>query len=134
MVFFSDSYQWLKRVFISGSAVRNVLPTVSLLVFGKMPATSIEPDNDPLIGDPEVRQRPGRWLRNNYWRLRGVRTTGGNCVPFKVQSPRTPQDIIPSRSSKTQIWEITGEGLTLRFEKRGTKYALSDCQSAHWQK
>jgi len=106
-------------------------PDRFLLVFGKMPATSIGPDNDPLIGGPEVRQRPGRWLRNNYWRLRGVRTTGGNCVPFKVQSPRTPQDIIPSRSSETQIWEITGEGLTLRFEKRGTKYALSDCQSAH---
>jgi SAM-dependent methyltransferase len=106
-------------------------PDRFLLVFGKEPAESIAPDNDPLIGGPEIHQKPGRWLRNNYWRMRGMRTTGGDCVPFKVQSPRTPQDVIPGRSSVTQVWEIRGQELTLHFEKSGVRYVLSDCQSSN---
>jgi hypothetical protein len=66
-------------------------------------------------------------LRNNYWRLRGVRTTSGDCTSFKAQSPRTPQDILPGRLSEADVYEIRGQKLAPRFEKSGVRYVLSNC-------
>jgi len=102
-------------------------PDRFLLVFGKESPESIAPDSDPFVGGPEIHQKPGRWLRNNYWRLRGMRAAGGKCVLFKAGTSRVPGDIVRRRSSKAQVWEIGGQGFTLRFEEHDKRYVLMDC-------
>ena len=102
-------------------------PDRFLLVFGKQSPGSIAPDKHPFVGGPQIRQKPGRWLRNNCWRLRGMRTAAGKCVLFRANSSIAPEDIVGRRSSEAQVWEIRGQGCTLRFEEQRKGYVLTDC-------
>jgi len=102
-------------------------PDRLLLVFGKQSPESIAPDKDPFVGGPQIRQKPHRWLRNNCWRLRGMRTATGKCVLFRANSSIVPEDIVRRRSSEAPVWEIRGQGCTLRFNEYGKEYVLTDC-------
>jgi len=109
-------------------------PDRFLLVFGKQPADRIEPDDDPFIGGPTIHQEPGRWLRANTWRLRGMKTAGGDTVFFDTRSPKAEDDIVRRRSSsESPVWEIRGQGITLCFEKDETAYILRECKTGERQ-
>jgi SAM-dependent methyltransferase len=98
-----------------------------LCVFGKESPGSIAPDSDPFVGGPQIRQKPGTWLKDNCWRLRGVRTAGGKDVLFRTGSPVVAEDVMRRRPSEAQVWEIRGKGCTLRFEQHDKGYVLVDC-------
>ncbi len=99
-----------------------------LLVFGKESPERLAPERDPFVGGPQIDRKPHRWLRNNCWRLRGVRSTGGKCVLFGDAGSIAPDDIICRRSSEARVCEISGEGHTLRFEQQDKGYVLVDCR------
>jgi ubiquinone/menaquinone biosynthesis C-methylase UbiE len=54
-----------------------IAPDRFLLVYGKNKAEKIQLKDDPFIGGPMVSESPGRWIRKNYWRLRGLKTNDG---------------------------------------------------------
>lgn len=103
-------------------------PDRFLCVFGKESPGSIAPDSDPFVGGPQIRQKPGRWLKDNCWRLRGVRTAGGKDVLLRTGSPVVAEDVMRRRPSEAQVWEIRGKGCTLRFEQHDKGYVLVDCR------
>ncbi len=105
-------------------------PDRFLLVFGKTEAQKILPEKDPFVGGPQIRQPPGRWLNENYWRLRGLKTVDGRFVPFSERGRQAEPEIVPPASGEEGTWKIPGERLRLSFEKRGNGYLLTDYRSS----
>jgi len=99
-----------------------------LLVFGKTQPDKVSPEVDPFVGGPEILQPPGDWLKRNYWRLRGLRTTAGRFCPLLGKGRNGSVEIVPSDQSEVQTWKIVEEQLVLSFEKKNGKYLLTDCR------
>lgn len=57
-------------------------PDRFLFVFGKNQPENILPEGDPFVGGPWISQAPEKWLKRNYWRLRGLKTNDGKFVLF----------------------------------------------------
>jgi SAM-dependent methyltransferase len=102
-------------------------PDRFLLVFGKAPPEQIASDSDPFIGGPRIRREPGRWLKDNFWRLRGVRTSGGKCLQFGAGGAVVAHDVNCRRSLQAWSCEIGGGRYILQFEQHDKGYVLSDC-------
>ena len=100
-----------------------------LLVFGKAQAGKTPPKVDPFFGGPEISQPPKEWLKDNYWRLRGLKTADGRHLTFAGQKPEGPVEILPADVPGEQSWRIPGEKVVLSFEAKGKTYLLSDYQS-----
>ena len=47
-----------------------------------------------------------------------------------LQSHPKPSEIVAASTSGQQAWELSAEGLTLRFEKKEAAYLLTDCRSS----
>ncbi len=101
-----------------------------LLVFGKRDAGKIRPEEDPLVGGPQIPQTPEQWLRENGWRLRGLRTVDGKFIPFSERARRATPEVVSSASGETRILSLPDERLRLVFEKQGDAYALTDGHSS----
>jgi len=101
-------------------------PDRFLLVFGKTRPDKILPETDPFFGGPKIDRLPREWLSENYWRLRGLRTTEDRFVPFLKQERKGAVQIVPAPSKGKEAWRITKEKLVLSFQKTGNVYALTD--------
>jgi len=101
-----------------------------LLVFGKADIKEISPETDPLVGGPILKQSPGEWLKDNYWRLRGLKAAEGKIVALAAEKHDGPFKPLAAIPAETERWAIPGEKLVLTFEKREGKYLLTDCQSS----
>jgi predicted methyltransferase len=100
-----------------------------LLVFGKAPPERIAPEVDPFFGGPTITRPPGEWLKNNYWRLRGITTTDGKQNALPKQKHQGSIEVVKTDPSGSQTWRISGEKLELTFEKsRDGAYVLTSCQ------
>lgn len=97
-----------------------------LLVFGKTRPNKVSPEDDPFVGGPAIPQPPGQWLKSNYWRLRGLKTTDGRMVSLRAQGRKSSVERVSSASSEKEIWKIPKEKLTLYFEEKDGKYLLVD--------
>jgi len=100
-----------------------------LLVFGKIRPEEVLPADDPLVGGPAIPEPPGRWLRRNYWRLRGLKTVDGRFALLRSPGKKGSVVKVPSDSPGKQIWKIPEEKLVLHLEKKGEKYLLTDYRS-----
>ena len=100
-----------------------------LFVFGKTQPKKVLPEDDPFVGGPSICEPPGRWLRKNCWRLRGLRTDDGRFVPLTVAGKKAAVERVESDSPDTQAWKIPNAKLMLYFEKNGEKYLLTDYRS-----
>lgn len=98
-------------------------PDRFLLVFGKNHPEEIAPRDDPFVGGPTIHEPPGVWLGRNGWRLRGLRTTGGQLVRWTGPQPVQRLADLPSG---TQRWKLPQEDLVLSFRHRGSTYRLTD--------
>jgi predicted methyltransferase len=105
-------------------------PDRFLLVFGKLKPGEIAPEADPFVAGPEIPASPASWLKQNYWRLRGMQTADGRWIPFSRQGLESPPKPVPcdSRAAGQEAWEIPEKGLVLLFEKKGDVYLLADCR------
>jgi predicted methyltransferase len=101
-----------------------------LLVFGKVEPGQVAPEADPFVAGPEIPASPGRWLMQNYWRLRGMNTANGGWIPFSSQGLESPPRPVPCDPPAVgqEAWEIPEKGLVLLFEKRGELYLLVGCR------
>ena len=97
-----------------------------LLVFGKNQPEKILPEEDPFVGGPVIPEAPGRWLKRNYWRLRGLKTADGRFVLFMAPGNKGAVEKVPSDSPNKNMWKISKEKLMLYFEKKDEKYLLTD--------
>jgi predicted methyltransferase len=104
-------------------------PDRFLLVFGKRDGREVPAQDDPFIGGPQIGRPPEEWLRDNAWRLRGLRTADGKVVPFSERGRRAEPERASPDSGGEQILSVPGERLRLVFEKRGDGYALTACRS-----
>ena len=102
-----------------------------LLVFGKAKPEQVRPENDPLVGGPEIGPSPEQWLRESYWRLRGLKTADGPCVAFTAKKPTGPPKLVAKTAASPgkQTWEVPAEKLLLEFEKKDKGYVLRDCET-----
>lgn len=104
-----------------------------LLVFGKANTKDIPSKADPLVGGPTLGPSPGEWLKENYWRLRGLKVADGRIVALGAEKHDGPIRSVAAASSGTERWAISGEKLLLTFEKKDDGYLLMDCQSSNEQ-
>ena len=104
-------------------------PDRFLLVFGKTPPVDMSPKVDPFVGGPEVPCAPGDWLKQNLWRLRGMKTADGRVVPLAVNEHGGAVEAIPAAAPGKETWRLPKSKLVLSFDKKGETYLLSDCRS-----
>jgi len=100
-----------------------------LLVFGKARPRKVAREDNPFIGGPAISEPPGQWLKRNYWRLRGFKTTGGRFVLLKSPGQKGPVEKVSGGSPSKETWRIPEEKLALHFEKKDEKYLLTDYRS-----
>lgn len=100
-----------------------------LLVFGKKRPEEVQPEDDPFIGGPEIPYKPGLWLKNHYWRLRGIRANDGIYFRFKTGVKKKSIERVPGSASGREIVRIPDDKLMLYFEKRQDEYLLTQCES-----
>ena len=99
-----------------------------LLVFGKNQPEKVPIEEDIFVSGPVIPEAPGRWLKRNYWRLRGLKTADGRFVLFRAPRKGSVEKV-PSSSSGKEMWKIPKEKLMLYFEKKDEKYLLTDYRS-----
>ncbi len=100
-----------------------------LIVFGKKRPEEVQPEDDPFIGGPEIAYKPGLWLKNNYWRLRGIRTNDGSYFKLKTGVKKKSIVRVPGSAPGREIFGIPDDKLKLYFEKRQEEYLLTQCGS-----
>ena len=99
-----------------------------LLVFGKYRPTKVPLEDNPFVGGPVILEPAGRWLKRNYWRLQGLKTTDGRFIPLRVPRGKGSVEKIPSSSLSKEAWKIPKEKLILYFEKKDENYLLTNYQ------
>jgi hypothetical protein len=104
-----------------------------LLVFGKTPPADVSPKVDPFVGGPQVPCAPGDWLKQNLWRLRGMKTADGRVVPLAASEPGAPIEANPAATPGKETWRLPKSKLVLSFDKKGETYSLSDFRSTDQQ-
>jgi predicted methyltransferase len=104
-----------------------------LLVFGKTPPAKMSPKEDPFVGGPEISGTPGDWLKQNLWRLRGMKTADGKVVPLGTSDREGAIEAIPTDAPAREACRLSKSKLVLAFDKRGDRYVLSDIRSADQQ-
>ena len=100
-----------------------------LFVFGKIRPEKVPIEEDPFVGGPVIPEALGRWLKRNYWRLRGFKTEDGRYVLLKAPGKKGSVEKVPSSSSGKEMWKLSKEKLVLYFEKKDEKYLLTDYRS-----
>ena len=100
-----------------------------LLVFGKADAGAVRPEEDPFVAGPQIPGPPDRWLRENGWRLRGLRTADGQVVPISAEDRRAMRNLASQAAGDGQIVNLPGRRLRLVFERSGEGYALTNGRS-----
>jgi predicted methyltransferase len=100
-----------------------------LLVFGKARPEKVLPKDDPFVGGPAIPEPPGRWLKRNYWRIRGFKTVDGRFVLLRVPGQKGSVEKVRNGPPGKEIWKIPKEKLVLYFEKKDEVYLLTDYQS-----
>ena len=104
-----------------------------LLVFGKTPPADMSPKVDPFVGGPEISGPPGDWLKQNLWRLRGMKTADGRVVPLAAGESGESVEAIPAATPGKEIWRLPKSKLVFSFDKKGETYSLSDFRSTDRQ-
>ena len=104
-----------------------------LLVFGKTPPADMSPKVDPFVGGPEVPCSPGDWLKQNLWRLRGMKTADGRIVPLAATERGGAVEAIPAATPGNETWRLPKSKLVFCFDKKGETYSLSDFRSTNQQ-
>jgi hypothetical protein len=99
-------------------------PDRFLLVFGKTQADKVSPEADPFVGGPKIDRPPGQWLQENYWRLRGLKTTDGRFARLTRKAKDGEVQIVPVSSDGKDDWQITIENLRLRFQQTEKEYSV----------
>ena len=100
-----------------------------VLVFGKTRPKKILPEDDPLVAGPAIPARPGQWLTQNGWRLRGLKTVDGRIVSLRPTGRKGSAQKVPGDSPGKEIWNIPQDKVALSFEKKGEEYLLTDYRS-----
>jgi predicted methyltransferase len=104
-----------------------------LIVFGKAPLASISSKDDPFVGGPEISGPPGDWLKQNLWRLRGMKTKDGKLVALGASDRAGVIETIRTDAPGKEAWQLPKSKLVLSFDKRGDRYLLSDFRSTDQQ-
>jgi len=104
-----------------------------LLVFGKSKPEDIRPEDDPCFGGPGVDRDPGDWLRDNLWRLRGLKTADGRLTALPRPEGSSRVEKAPAAPPGTEVWNLPAAKLVLTFTKSEEGYSLTDCQPAKTQ-
>jgi len=106
-----------------------ITPDRFLLIFGKVRPEKVPPDDDPFVSSPQIPYKPGTWLKSNYWRLRGVRTSDGNFFRLKTGGHKKSIKKVSSSPPGQEIWRIPDDKLMLHFEKRQGTHLLTHAES-----
>jgi len=104
-------------------------PDRFLLVFGKVKPGEVRPEADLFIGGPRIDRLPGDWLKDNLWRLRGLRTAHGRLVGLTRPVNHKPVEKAGQTASGGETWRLPSDGLLLSFEKAGGGFLLTEART-----
>ena len=102
-----------------------------LLVFGKRKSEEVSPDADPLIGGPRIDRLPGDWLKDNLWRLRGLRTAEGKLVRLARPAERPSAERASRLTPGAETWRLPTDRLLLSFKKTDQGFLLTEARTLH---
>jgi predicted methyltransferase len=100
-------------------------PDRFLLVFGKTPPADVSPADDPFIGGPEISGPPENWLKQNLWRLRGMKAVEGKVVPIAADDRGSGVEAVAAAIAGKQAWRLPRSKIVLSFEEKGADYLLT---------
>jgi hypothetical protein len=106
-----------------------ITPDRFLLIFGKVRPEKVPPEDDPFVSSPQIPYKPGTWLKSNYWRLRGVRTSDGNFSRLKTGGHKKSIEKVSGSPPGQEIWRIPDDKLVLYFEERQGTHLLTHAES-----
>jgi predicted methyltransferase len=100
-----------------------------LLVFGKTQPADISHKDDPFVGGPEIAGPPGEWLKQNLWRLRGMKTADGKIIPLGAGDRAAGVEAVATAAPGKETWRLPKSKTLLSFEKKGETFLLSGFRS-----
>jgi len=100
-----------------------------LLVFGKVQPGDVRPEADLFIGGPRISHPPGDWLKDNLWRLRGLRTANGKLVRLTRPADPKPIERVGEITSGGEKWRLSVDRLLLSFQKADEGFLLSEARA-----
>jgi len=103
-----------------------------ILVFGNSRPEEIRPDEDPFFGGPEIDRSPGAWLKDNLWRLRGLKTADGKLIPLAKPAGRKPVERVEDSTPHAETWRLPADRLVLSFKKTDQGYLLTEAEQKRW--
>ncbi|MBP7937682.1 MAG: hypothetical protein KA354_23830, partial [Phycisphaerae bacterium] len=89
----------------------------------------VRPETDPFIAGGLIGQSPEEWLRNNWWRLRGVKSADGRYVSLPTPPPSLSIEKIAAEAAEMETWRLPAAKGELLFKKTDRGYLLVDCLS-----
>jgi predicted methyltransferase len=105
-------------------------PDRFLLVFGKVKPEEVAPGADPFVGGPEINCSPRDWLKDNRWRLRGLKTADGRFI--RLAKPDKPRLVESANAAAfgTEAWRLPNDELLLLFKKTDKGYVLTESRAS----
>ena len=100
-------------------------PDRFLLVFGKTAPAQMNLQTDPLVSGPVIDCPPEVWLRQNLWRLRGLRTEGGRVLPLTPTAAKPVIEKADAVVPGTEAWRLPERRLLLSFRKSDGGHTLA---------
>lgn len=104
-------------------------PDRFLLLFGKTKPEELTPEADPLLGGPEIGDSPGTWLKDNGWRLRGLKTADGKLIRLAHPGQPAAAERVKTAACDTEAWKLPRLNLLLMFRRTATGYVIEESQS-----
>lgn len=98
-----------------------------LHVYGTRKPSEVRPEADPFVGGGLIDRSPEEWLRNNAWRLRGVKSADGRCVALPKPAPSLCIEKSASKAAEIETWRWPAAKMELIFKKTDRGYLLVDC-------
>jgi predicted methyltransferase len=100
-----------------------------LLVFGKVQPGDLRPETDLFMGGPRISRPPEDWLKDNLWRLRGLRTANGKLVRLTRPAERTRIERVGEIASGGENWRLPLDRLLLSFQKAEGGFLLTETRT-----
>jgi hypothetical protein len=104
-------------------------PDRFLLVFGKVKPDDVRLEADLFLGGPRIDRSPGDWLKENLWRLRGLRTANGKLVRLTRPADRKPIERVGEIASGGEKWRLPLDRLLLSFQKADEEFLLTEART-----
>ncbi|HOW72293.1 MAG TPA: methyltransferase domain-containing protein [Phycisphaerae bacterium] len=104
-------------------------PDRFLQIYGIKHPKEVRPETDPFVVGGLIDGSPEEWLRNNRWRLRGVKSADGRCVSLPAPTSSLSIEKTGAKAAEMETWRLPAAKVELLFKKTDRGYLLVNCLS-----